>query len=135
MVLIHEEGSRMKIEHRTKSHFILKLLTVVDGLVGILMAWNPGVVQEWLYPEMTFSGGLLGISQIGLLRLGRSAAGYCGGPHVTTWIWLSALPMHIWSMIALNHLGHHVIWWHGGHSFICVSLVIYGWMSNEKLSK
>ena len=107
----------------------------MDGLLGVLMAWNPGVVQEWLYPEMALSGGLLGISQIGLLRLGRSAVSYYGGPQVLTWMWLSAFPMHLWSMIALNHLGYYVILWHGGHGFVCMLLVLYGWKSNEIVSR
>ena len=134
MVLIHEEGFRMKIEDEGKSHFILRLLAMIDGLIGVMMAWNPGAVQEWLYPAMTLSGGLLGISQIGLLRLGRATVSYCGGARALTWMWLGALPMHIWSMIALNYLGHHVMWWHGGHSFICMLLVLYGWRSNDKIS-
>ena len=98
-----------------------RALSVFDVVCGLIWTLAPGLVQEHLYPQWPLVGGLIGLSQVGLLRAGRGLIGLLKSGELTLWLWALWVPYSLWSALSLSHLGPMVVYWHLGH--LGVSLV------------
>ena len=98
-----------------------RTLCIFDVICGLIWVMAPGLVQEYLYPQWPLVGGLIGLSQVGLLRVSRGLIGLIKSDDLILWLWALWVPYSLWSALSLSHLGPLLVYWHLGH--LSVSLI------------
>lgn len=82
--------------------------------MGGIWTIYPPLVYEWLYPELLGQGALIWVEQGGWLLLSRAILTIMPIGHSMSWglLWWVTMPMHLWSLVALSHLGYGGMVWH-----------------------
>ena len=85
----------------------------LDLLTGLTWLCTPALVIEWLYPELNGRGGLVWVEQGGWLLISRGA--WVALSTSSSWmsLWWAPVPLHLWALGALSHLGGGAALWHG----------------------
>jgi hypothetical protein len=115
-------SSASRSNHRPRSPW--RALCVIDIICGLIWTMAPGLVQEHLYPQWPLVGGLVGLSQVGLLRVSRGLIGLLKGDGLTLWLWALWIPYSLWSALSISHLGPLLVYWHLGHLGVSLMAVL-----------